>query len=429
MRGLKIAVIGAGSTYTPELIEGFIVRRDSLLVKEIYLMDIDNRKLEIVGGLTQRILQKNAMACRVVMTNYLEEAVEGADYVLTQVRVGKLEARIRDEKIPLKYDLLGQETTGAGGFMKGMRTIPVIYQVAKVMEKLAPDAWLINFANPAGMIAEAILNHTLVKAVGLCNCPINMLKDVKEKLPEGAQEFDYEYVGLNHLSWITGVSVEGRDVLGDILENNRKITTMKNIHEIELQQPLQKAIKSIPSSYLNYYYFREEQVKHCKAAAKTRGEECKEMEEELLKMYADVTLKEKPKLLEQRGGAYYSTAAISLIDALENDKNEYHVVNVRNGGALPFMEENDVVEVKCLVSRNKITPVALENFENDHIIGLMRAVKAYERLAVKAGLEGDYESALAALLSHPLIGDYNKAKPLLDEMLEENKEFLPQFIG
>ncbi len=427
MRGLKIAVIGAGSTYTPELIEGFIVRRESLLVTEIYLMDIDNRKLEIVGGLTQRILHENAMACRVVMTKDLEEAIEGADYVLTQVRVGKLEARIRDEKIPLKYDLLGQETTGAGGFMKGLRTIPVIYQVAKVMERLAPDAWLINFANPAGMIAEAILNHTSVKAVGLCNCPINMLKDIKEKLPGGAQEFDYEYVGLNHLSWITGVRVDGREVLPDILENNHKITTMKNIHEIEMQQPLLKAIKSIPSSYLNYYYFREEQVKHCKAAAKTRGEECKEMEEELLKMYADTTLKEKPKLLEQRGGAYYSTAAISLIDALENDKNEYHVVNVRNGGALPFMEENDVVEVKCLVSRDKITPVALENFENDHIIGLMRAVKAYERLAVKAGFEGDYDSALAALLSHPLIGDYNKAKPLLDEMLEENKGFLPQF--
>lgn len=427
MRNLKIAVIGAGSTYTPELIEGFIVRKDSLSVVSIYLMDIDKNKLEIVGGLTERILRKNAMECRVVLTEDLDEAIEGADYVLTQVRVGRLEARIKDEKIPLKYDLLGQETTGAGGFMKGLRTIPVIMNIAKRMEKLSPDAWLINFANPSGMVAEAILNNTFVKMAGLCNCPINMLKDVKEKLPEGTTNFDYDYVGLNHLSWITGVYVDGKDVLPDIIESNYKVSTMKNIHEVEMQKPLIDAIRSIPSSYLNYYYFNEEQVKHCQEAEKTRGEECKIIEADLLKMYSDVNLEEKPKLLENRGGAYYSTAAISLIDAIENGKNEYHVVCVKNNGALPFMDKDDVVEVKCFVTKDGISPVKIENFDNDHIIGLMRAVKAYEKLAVKAGIEGDYNSALAALMVHPLIGDYNKAKPLLDEMLEANKQFLPQF--
>ena len=427
MRNLKIAVIGAGSTYTPELIEGFIVRRETLDVESIYLMDIDKKKMGIVGALTERILRKNSMNCRVVMTEKLEEAIQGAHYVLSQVRVGKLDARISDEKIPLKYDMLGQETTGAGGFMKAMRTIPVIMNIVKTMEKLAPDAWLINFANPSGLVAEAVLNNTSIKMAGLCNCPTSMIKDARAMVPADAREFDYDYVGLNHLSWITGVYADGRNILPQLIENGLEITTMKNIQEMEFQKPLLKATGGIPSSYLNYYYFRDAQIRHCKEADKTRGEVCKELEKELLEMYEDVSLVDKPALLEQRGGAYYSTAAVSLIDALENDKNEYHIVNVRNEGALPFMDMDDVVEVKCLVNRNGIIPVEMKNFNNNMIIGLMKAVKAYEKLAARAGLSGDYDAALSALLVHPLIGDYNKAKPMLDEMLEANRNFLPQF--
>lgn len=427
MRNLKIAVIGAGSTYTPELIEGFIVRRETLDVESIYLMDIDKKKMGIVGALTERILRKNSMNCRVVMTEKLEEAIQGAHYVLSQVRVGKLDARISDEKIPLKYDMLGQETTGAGGFMKAMRTIPVIMNIVKTMEKLAPDAWLINFANPSGLVAEAVLNNTSIKMAGLCNCPTSMIKDARAMVPADVREFDYDYVGLNHLSWITGVYADGRNILPQLIENGLEITTMKNIQEMEFQKPLLKATGGIPSSYLNYYYFRDAQIRHCKEADKTRGEVCKELEKELLEMYEDVSLVDKPALLEQRGGAYYSTAAVSLIDALENDKNEYHIVNVRNEGALPFMDKDDVVEVKCLVNRNGIIPVEMKNFNNNMIIGLMKAVKAYEKLAARAGLSGDYDAALSALLVHPLIGDYNKAKPMLDEMLEANRNFLPQF--
>lgn len=427
MRNLKIAVIGAGSTYTPELIEGFIVRRETLDVESIYLMDIDKKKMGIVGALTERILRKNSMNCRVVMTEKLEEAIQGAHYVLSQVRVGKLDARISDEKIPLKYDMLGQETTGAGGFMKAMRTIPVIMNIVKTMEKLAPDAWLINFANPSGLVAEAVLNNTSIKMAGLCNCPTSMIKDARAMVPADVREFDYDYVGLNHLSWITGVYADGRNILPQLIENGLEITTMKNIQEMEFQKPLLKATGGIPSSYLNYYYFRDAQIRHCKEADKTRGEVCKELEKELLEMYEDVSLVDKPALLEQRGGAYYSTAAVSLIDALENDKNEYHIVNVRNEGALPFMDMDDVVEVKCLVNSNGIIPVEIKNFNNNMIIGLMKAVKAYEKLAARAGLSGDYDAALSALLVHPLIGDYNKAKPMLDEMLEANRNFLPQF--
>ncbi len=427
MRKLKVAVIGAGSTYTPELIEGFIAKKGYLDADSFYLMDIDPYKLEIIGGLSKRMLEAAGYPARVILTRDLDEAVEGADYVLAQVRVGRLDARIRDEKIPLKYDLLGQETTGAGGFMKALRTIPVIMDVAKRMERLAPDAWLINFSNPSGIIAEAVLNNTQIKMIGLCNAPINMLKEAEKLLPEGTGRFDYEFVGLNHLCWITKILADGREILGDLLGSKLKTASLKNIPEMAHEEDLLKAMGGIPVSYLDYYSFREEEVKLCKKAEKTRGEVCKEIEAQLLEMYKNTELKEKPALLSERGGALYSTAAVSLVDAIENDKNEIHVVDVKNQGALAFMDKDDVVEIKCRVGRNGAAPVKVETFDNYYIMGLMRAVKAYEKLTVKAGLTGDYTSALSALLVHPLVGDYHKAKAVLDEMLEANRDYLPQF--
>lgn len=427
MRKLKFAVIGGGSTYTPELIEGLIDRKEQLNLDSLYLMDINERKLNIVGGLIHRMLEKNQMNTKLVLTQNLEEAIKDADYVVCQIRVGQLDARILDEKIPLKYDLLGQETTGAGGFMKALRTIPVIMDIVKTIEKLAPEAWLINFTNPSGIIAEAVLNHSNVKMIGLCNAPYGMIKRAKEMLPEGTKEFDYDFVGLNHLCWITGLYADGKNIIQEKLKGDIEFAKLKNLTETNRDDLLLRATGGIPVGYLDYYYFRDKKIQECKEKEKTRGEECKIIEEELLELYSQPQLNEKPKQLEQRGGAYYSTAAISLIDAIENDKNEYHVVDVKNNGALDFMDKDDVVEIKCLVNKNGATPVKVENFQNQYIIGLMRAVKAYEKLTVKAGLTGDYEAALAALMVHPLIGDYVKAKGVLDEMLEANKEFLPQF--
>lgn len=427
MRKLKFAVIGGGSTYTPELIEGLIDRKEQLNLDSLYLMDINERKLNIVGGLIRRMLEKNQMNTKLVLTQNLEEAIKDADYVVCQIRVGQLDARILDEKIPLKYDLLGQETTGAGGFMKALRTIPVIMDIVKTIEKLAPEAWLINFTNPSGIIAEAVLNHSNVKMIGLCNAPYGMIKRAKEMLPEGTKEFDYDFVGLNHLCWITGLYADGKNIIQEKLKGDIEFAKLKNLTETNRDDLLLRATGGIPVGYLDYYYFRDKKIQECKEKEKTRGEECKIIEEELLELYSQPELNEKPKQLEQRGGAYYSTAAISLIDAIENDKNEYHVVDVKNNGALDFMDKDDVVEIKCLVNKNGATPVKVENFQNQYIIGLMRAVKAYEKLTVKAGLTGDYEAALAALMVHPLIGDYVKAKGVLDEMLEANKEFLPQF--
>ena len=428
MRALKAAVIGAGSTYTPELIDGFLSRNDSIRLDSIYLMDINRDKLNIMGELAKRMFAAKGINCRVVLTESVEEAVEGAHYVVAQVRVGMLDARIRDEKIPLKYDLLGQETTGAGGFMKALRTIPVIMNVARTIERLAPNAWFINFSNPSGINAEAVLNNTGAKMVGLCNAPVNMLKSICKMLPGGTKEFDYDFVGLNHLCWVTRIAADGRDILKDSFNGPIEAAVLKNMPVESYDADLLKATGGIPVGYLNYYYFREKKVKELKEAGRTRGEVCKEIEGQLLELYKDPGLYEKPALLDKRGGALYSTAAVSFIDAIENDKNEVHVVDVKNSGALDFMDKDDVVEIKCMVNKDGAKPIPIVNFDNQYIMGLMKAVKAYEKLTVKAGLSGNYHTALAALMAHPLIGDYYKSKSVLDDMLEANKEYLPLFF-
>jgi 6-phospho-beta-glucosidase len=424
MRELKAAIIGAGSTYTPELIEGFIDRQKSLNFQVFYLMDINKEKLDIVGGLAQRMLASKGFKGKIVLTQDLDEALTGADYVFAQIRVGGLAARIRDEKIPLKYGLLGQETTGAGGFMKAIRTLPVILDMAKRIEKLAPDAWLVNFSNPSGIVAQALLNHTNIKMIGLCNCFINMHADIAKTI--GTNNFDYDYVGLNHLSWITSIIVNGENILEQLGKSSG--AAMKNVPTVEYDNELVTAIRALPSSYLSYYYLRDEQFKHCVDAKKTRGEVCCELEASLLKQYGNPALKDKPKELEERGGSLYSTAAVSVVDAIENDKNEYHVVNVKNEGALSFLEDSDIVEVKCTVNRKGAFPAAVNKTDNLYIIGLMQAVKAYEKLTVRAVINGSRSDALAALMVHPLIGDYHKAKGVMDEMFEANADYVPKAL-
>jgi len=424
MRELKAAIIGAGSTYTPELIEGFIDRQNSLNFRSFYLMDINKEKLDIVGALAQRMLTSKGFSGKVVLTQDLDEALTGADYIFAQIRVGGLAARIRDEKIPLKYGLLGQETTGAGGFMKAIRTLPVMLDMAKRIENLAPDAWLVNFSNPSGIVAEALLNHSNIKMIGLCNCFINMHADIAKTI--GTKDFDYEYIGLNHLSWITSVIVNGENILEQLGKPSG--AAMKNVPSVEYDNELVSAIKALPSSYLSYYYLRDEQLKHCADAKKTRGEVCVELETSLLKQYSNPALQEKPKELEERGGSLYSTAAVSVVDAIENDKNEYHVINVKNNGALSFLEDSDIIEAKCTVNRKGAFPAAVKKPDNPYIIGLIQAVKAYEKLTVRAVVNGSRADALAALMVHPLIGDYRKAKGVIDEMFEANADYVPKAL-
>lgn len=422
---MKIAIIGAGSTYTPELMEGIIKRKENLPLQELALMDIDERKLGIVGGLCERMVQAAGMTTRVVKTQNLDEALQGADFVLAQIRVGKLPARVLDERIPLKYGLIGQETCGIGGFFKAMRTIPVMLEIAERMERLCPGAWLINFSNPAGIITEAVLNHTNVNMLGLCNVPFNMFKSIREtmELPNA----NMTYVGLNHLSWITAIEQDGKDYLKDALEMGLNSETMKNIPSSGFSKELIQLVGAIPSSYLEYYYFKDKKLSLLKESSQTRGEKCMDIEEELLGIYSNAELHTKPELLASRGGANYSEVAISLVDAIYNDKQELHVVNLLNRGALDFMEETDAVEVTAVVGKDGAKPVRIEGFDNHHIIDYMRMVKAYERETVAAAVQGSEAAAMRALMMNPLVGDYHTAHACFQELKEAHRAYLPQF--
>ncbi|MGO4274370.1 6-phospho-beta-glucosidase, partial [Paenibacillus sp. TAF58] len=330
-----------------ELIEGMIKRKDVLPIDELVLMDIDARKLDIVGKLCERMIQAANIPCRVILTENLDEALQDADFVLSQIRVGKLPARVLDETIPLKYDLIGQETCGIGGFFKAMRTIPVMLHIADRMQELCPDAWLINFSNPAGIITEALLNHSKVKMLGLCNVPFNMFKSIRETLQ--LDHASFTYIGLNHLSWITTIEQDGMDYVKTALDMGLNSEAMKNIPSSGFSKEVVQMVGAIPSSYLEYYYFKEKKLKLLKESELTRGEKCMQIEEELLNIYLDSELHSKPELLSTRGGANYSEVAISLVDAIYNDKQEVHVVNLLNNGALDFMEDTDAVEVCAVI--------------------------------------------------------------------------------
>jgi 6-phospho-beta-glucosidase len=427
MKTYNITMIGSGSTYTPELIDGLIQYRDVLPVGDLKLMDIDDRKRTIVGDLCRRILEKAEMPCKLTITDNLDEALTGADFVITQIRVGKLPARVLDETIPLKYNLIGQETTGIGGFFKALRTVPVILGIAKRMEVLCPNAFLINFTNPAGIVTQALSDHSSIKAIGLCNVPINMVSNLQKQL--GAEEVEAEYVGLNHLSWITKAVVGGKDETKRMIEEKMTAAPMKNITASGFSKECIAAVQGIPSSYMEYFYNRNKKLEDQLAAEKCRGEICIEIEEKLLIDYADPNLCTKPEGLDKRGGAKYSMAAVGLIDSLANDRQDVQIVNVRNGGALPFMDDNDVVEIPCIIDKNGPKPIPVKNFANRHIIGLMRVVKEYENHAVKAAMTGSKEEALRAMLIHPLIGDSENARACFEELQAAHKQWLPQFEG
>ncbi|MBO5797794.1 MAG: 6-phospho-beta-glucosidase [Clostridia bacterium] len=428
MKEITVAIIGSGSTYCPELIDGFIRAKDSLRLRRVAFMDIDERKRTVVGGLCVRMLQKAGIACETVLTDDLDEALQGADFVVTQIRVGKLPARHLDETIPLKYDLIGQETTGIGGFFKALRTVPVMKHIAERMAVICPDAWLINFANPSGIIAEYLANFTSIKSVGLCNVPINMLDNVKAAVGEGAE---ITYLGLNHLSWIGSVRLNGEEVLEQMFRPGFAPAVMNNIHNDGFDADFcLHAVHGFPSSYLQYFYSRDKKLAHLKAEKKSRAQVCMEIEEELLELYSQEELNTKPALLDRRGGHKYSLAAVSLIDSIANDKRDVHVVNIPNNGTLPFMAADDVVEIAAVVGKDGFTPVPVRPEAcSRHMQAMMQTVKAYEKLTVQAALHGDDAAALNALTLHPLVGDFHRARACYEEMKEAHRAYLPQFYA
>ena len=423
---MKICIIGAGSTYTPELIEGLISKKDTLPVTELYLMDIDERKLNIVGGLAKRMIEHAEVPCKVVLSTDYEESLTGAEFVLAQIRVGKLPARKLDETIPLKYNLIGQETCGMGGMFKGFRTIPVMLKIVKLMEKCCPNAWLINFSNPSGLIAQALLNYTNVKMMGLCNVPINMIDGIKRRL--NLPNAHVEYIGLNHFTYVTSIEDNGKDYLNEALEAGVNSDAMKNIPVSGFTSEQIKAIGAIPSSYLEYYYLNDSKLEKLKKAERTRAEVCMELEEQLLELYSQPSLYVKPEQLSKRGGARYSEVAVSLVNAIYNDLQEVHVVNVLNNGALDFLEDNDAIEIQAVIGKDGAKPIKATHVNSDHIKEYIQAIKCYERHAVKAAINGDKEEAIKAMIMNPLMNNLNSSLACFDEMLEAHKEHLPQFF-
>jgi len=420
--GVKVAVVGGGSTYTPELVEGFVTRGDRLPVDELVLLDIDPERLAVVGALAERMMRRVGWSGTLVATADRDRALEGADFVIVQLRVGGQAARLRDETIPLRFGCIGQETTGPGGFAKALRTVPVVLELAQeTVERGAPGAWFVDFTNPTGLVTQALLDAGH-RAVGLCNVAIGFQRRFASIFEVEPERVTLEHVGLNHLSWERKVMVDGVDRLPAILTD--AIETVAE--ETDMPADLIRDIGAIPSYYLHYYYLTDRVLEH-QRTHRTRAEEVMDIEAGLIELYKDPSLDTKPKLLEERGGAYYSDAAAALVASLHAGTGDVQVVDVRNGGAIPNLPDDDVVEVSARVDRDGAHPLPVDPLPPE-MLGLVQHAKAYERLTVDAATTGDRGLALKALMANPLVKDYDTAKPLLEALLEANRPHLPRFF-
>lgn len=424
-RRLKISVIGGGSTYTPELVEGLIETQSEIGVDTLALMDIDSQRLQVVGGLAARMLRAADSSIRLQLTGDRRAALEGSDFVIVQIRVGGNAQRVRDERIPVPFGIIGQETTGPGGFAKALRTVPVILEIARDVEALVPRARLIVFTNPTGLITEAVLNHSGIPTIGLCNSPYGMRKAIASDLRVETSRVTLDYIGLNHLSWARRVLLDGHDVTDRVLE--RAIAAARDPGAgSPFHAEVLETLRMIPSYYLRYYYHHDEVLAEQRRAGKSRGEVVLEVEQDLLRLYADPSVTTKPAQLEKRGGAHYSTVAVSLISAIANNKNEVHVVDTLNEGAIPDLPDDAVVEVPCVVGEGGASPQPTGALPLA-IRGLVQAVKSYEQLTIRAAVEGDRRLALQALWAHPLVPSFSVAEGLLHMILGGNRRYLPQF--
>ena len=381
------------------------------------------------------MVQKAGVPIQIHLTLNRKEALKSADFVTTQIRVGQLAARELDERIPLKHGVLGQETNGPGGLFKALRTIPVVLEICREMEEFCPDAWLINFTNPAGMVTEAVLRHSNIhKVVGLCNVPIGMEMGVAKLLDVNHDLVRIDFAGLNHMGFgldvfVDGVSVKDRVI--DLITDPEKSITMQNIHAMGWEPEFLKALNVLPCPYHNYYYksgeMLEKEIKNFKGGG-TRAEVVRKLEEELFKLYKDPNLSIKPPQLEQRGGAYYSEAAVRLIHSIYTERRDIQAVNTMNKGAIGGIPYESAVEISCMITKDGPKPLAMGQLPNA-VNGLIQQIKSFERAAIDAAISGDYGKALLAMTINPLVPSDRVAKIILNEMLEAHKKYLPQFFS
>jgi len=422
----KVVVIGGGSSYTPEIVEGLLARAEELSLREVWLVDIpDGReKLEVVGSLAERMVGRAGNPFEVKLTLDRREALPDADYVVTQIRVGGIAARIKDERVPLKHGVIGQETTGPGGFAKALRTVPVILDICRDMEELCPPAWLINFTNPSGIVTEAVTRHSKTKVVGLCNNAIGMESWIEREYEASPEEVFIEFVGCNHLLWVRRVFVRGVEMTDDLFA--------KAEAEGEWPAGLIASLRAIPCGYHRYYYMGDEMLEKLRQAdadgKPTRGEEILEIEKELFDLYRDPDLAEKPEALSKRGGALYSEAAVRLIHSIHRDRRDIQCVDTLNMGSLADLPEDSVVEVSCVIGAEGPRPLTMGPL-SPKLRGLLQQVKAYEELTIEAAVTGDRNAALQALVANPLVPSFEVAKVVLEDLIEAHAEHLPQFAG
>ncbi|HEU4399378.1 MAG TPA: 6-phospho-beta-glucosidase [Actinomycetota bacterium] len=419
---LKIAVVGGGSTYTPELVLGFATREDRLPVEELVLFDVDRERLEVVGGLAGRMLERAGWSGRLALTGRREEALDGASFVVVQLRVGGQAMRLADETLPLEFGCIGQETTGPGGFAKALRTVPVVLELAEeTARRAAPGAWFVDFTNPVGIVTQALLDHGH-RAIGLCNSAIGFQRRFAAHFGVAPERVELEHVGLNHLTWERAVKVDGVDRLPELLDGQAGWIAA----DIGVPAALLRTLGAVPSHYLRYYYATS-RVLDEQRRRPSRAEQVMAIERELLELYRDPALDTKPDLLERRGGAFYSEAAAALIASLHAGTGDVQVVDVRNQGALPDLPDDAVVEVPARIDTGGARPLPLDPLAPE-LLGLVQQAKAYERLAVRAALSGDRAVALKALLANPLVREYQVAVPLLDALLDKSRPYLPRFF-
>ncbi len=429
---MKVAVIGGGSSYTPELVNGFLERVQSLPLTELWLMDVLPERLEIVGRFAQRMVEAKGTPFKVVLTTDQRRAVEGASYVTTQLRVGWMQARREDEYLGRRHGLIGQETTGVGGMAKALRTIPIVLKIARDMRELAePGALLVNFTNPAGLVTEALARHAPdVQSVGVCNVPItakmDLLKGLEEKseLDVDTSRAELNTLGLNHLSWHRGFTIDGEEMWPRIIE--QYVIELRDQDEPEWDPLTIESLQMVPNYYLQYYYYTDRKLAAQKQWPPSRAEEVMGIEEKLLAQYGEPDRTEPPTGLMERGGAYYSTVATQLLNAHFNDLQEIHVVNTQHMGAVSGWPADWVLEMPCRVGRDGITPITTEPLP-PVCFGLLGEVKMYELLTVEAAVHGDRNAAYQALMTHPLGPSADRVQAVLEDMLATNKPYMPQF--
>jgi 6-phospho-beta-glucosidase len=416
---MKLTVIGGGSTYTPELIDGFSRLREMLPIEELWLVDPDAHRLELVAGVSRRMFARAGHPGTIHATSDVVAGVENADVVLLQLRIGGQAARQTDETWPHEVGCIGQETTGPGGFAKALRTVPVVLDLAETIRTHAkPNAWIIDFTNPVGIVTRALLQAGH-RAVGLCNVAIGFQRRFASMLDVDFRDVQLQHVGLNHLTWERGVAVNGEDVLPRLLGD--KLEQLAD--EVELPASLITMLGSVPSYYLRYFYAHDEVLKE-QLSSPTRAEAVMEVEKELLRLYADPHIDTKPAILEKRGGAYYSEAAVDLIASLISNRGDTQVVNLVNSGALPFLPDDHVIEVSATVDSTGVHALPIETLPDD-LAGLIGDVAGYERLALDAAIHGGRDRVLHAMLAHPLVLQYDRAEKLTDLLIGANIKHLP----